>query len=101
PREAVDVEPHEAVPPGAHRAGPSRGAAGVGHLDLVVADGAAVVPGQVDGGADVGALGDVGRLEPDDDQRGRAVEVGTPTGLGRVEDAEVGGPQLGLHDGPD
>jgi hypothetical protein len=68
-------------------------------MDLGVVDLAAMVAGNGDGGVDVGPLRYVGRLEAEQHQRGGAVQPGAPGGLGRIEDAQVGRPQLGLGDG--
>ena len=59
---------------------------------------AAAGPGDLDRLDDVVALAQFGRLERDDHQGLGAVQAGRPLGLGRIEDPEVGRPQLGLHD---
>jgi hypothetical protein len=91
----------ERVAPRADGALAAGGLLGVGDPDVVVVDPAAALAGQVDRVRDRIALAELGRLERDDHQRLGAVEGRRPRRLGRVEDAQVRGPQLGLHDAAD
>ena len=61
---------------------------------------AARAPGDGHGGANIGRLGGVGGFEADDQQRRAVLDASGLPRLHRVEQAQVGGPQLGLDDLP-
>ena len=57
-------------------------------------------PGDGHGGEDVGVLGRVGGFEADDQQRRAILDPGALPRLHWIEQAQIGGPELGLDDLP-
>ena len=95
----ASVDADEGVAPSAHGAASSGGSAvAVVDEDVGVVHFAAVAARDAHRGLHIAALGHFAGLEADDEQRPAAIEAGGELGLGGIENAQIGRPELGLDD---